>query len=136
MQEEKKQKAADSNPSLKVFMGQMNQMNKAEKKANRDNAVNPMIKNNQVRDTTQIAKSGAGSVPPEASKVHDNESNSKLVNDLQKQLKQLFFENKQVSKEVQKTEKLKNSAQAKLEKIMLDRNLIKINGKMEAKTEI
>lgn len=43
-------------------------------------------------------KSGVNSVPAEAGKVNDAESNSKLVTDLQKELKQLFFENKQTNK--------------------------------------
>ena len=45
-------------------------------------------------------KTGADRVPAEAGNVYDTESNSKMVQDLQNQLKSLFYENKQVNKQV------------------------------------
>ena len=75
-------------------------------------------------------------MPAEASKINDVENTSKLVSDLQKELKQLFFENKQANKQVQSFERKQLTAQTQLENMMTERNLIKVNGKLEAKTEI
>jgi len=46
MQEEKKEKAKNANPSLNVFMAQMQEQNKKQLKDEKANGVNPMITNN------------------------------------------------------------------------------------------
>ena len=67
-------------------MAQMNEMDKKEKRNAKSDAVNPLIKNAQVKDVNPAAflKTGVDRVPAEAGKVHDTESNSKMVSDLQK----------------------------------------------------
>lgn len=77
-------------------------MDKKSKKDAKADDINPLIKNAQVKEVNPLSliKSGADRVPAEAGNVNDNESNSKMVQDLQKQLKQLFFENKQTNKQV------------------------------------
>lgn len=84
LQHEKREKAKNANPSLNVFMAQMAEMDKKGKKDAIKDAVNPLVKNAQVKEPNMAAliKSGADRVPAEASKVNDAESNSKLVTDL------------------------------------------------------
>lgn len=62
----------------------MAEMDKKGKKDAIKDAVNPLVKNAQVKEPNMAAliKSGADRVPAEASKVNDAESNSKLVTDL------------------------------------------------------
>jgi len=74
---------------------------KSRKDAVKDN-VNPLVKNVQVKEVNPATfiKTGVDRVPAEAGNVNDVESTSKLVSDLQKELKQLFFENKQANKQV------------------------------------
>lgn len=83
-------------------MAQMNQMDADAKKQAKKTNINPLIKSNQVNEVNPatFVKNGADRVPAEASNVHDTESNSKMVQDLQNQLKQLFYENKQTNKQV------------------------------------
>lgn len=92
----------------------MAETGKKEKKDAKSSALNPMIKNNQVKEVNPGAflKSGTDKVPAEAANVNDNESNSKMVRDLQSQLKHLFFENKQTNKTVNQIEKRKIGVQA------------------------
>ena len=103
MQHQKKEAAKNANPSLNVFMAQMAELDKKGKRDAVIDAVNPLVKNMQVREANPAAlvRSGADRVPAEASAVTDKESTDKLTADLQKQLKQLFFENKQTNKQVQ-----------------------------------
>ena len=138
LQRDKKDRAANANPSLNTFMAQMNEMDNQAKKIAKKNDINPRIKNTQVQEVNPAAfkKTGADRVPAEAGNVHDTESNSKMVQDLQNQLKSLFYENKQVNKQVQGIEKRKIGVQSKLENLMIEKNLIKVNGKLEAKKEI
>lgn len=87
---EKKQKAANGNPSLNTFMAQMAEVDKKGKRDQKAGAINPLAaKNAQVKevDPSIFKKTGADRVPAEAGNVNDNESNSKMVQDLQKQLK-------------------------------------------------
>ena len=81
IQQQKKDAAKSANPSLKVFMAQMNEMDKKEKRDAKSNNVNPMIKNAQVKEVNPAAfqKTGADKVPAEAGQVNDDESNSKMV---------------------------------------------------------
>ena len=116
-------------------MGEMDA--KAKKDAKRAD-VNPMIKNAQVNEVNPLLfkKTGADRVPAEAGNVNDTESNSKMVQDLQNQLKQLFYENKKTNKQVQQIEKRKIGVQSKLDTVMVSKNLIKVNGQLQAKQEI
>ena len=81
----------------------MAQMDKKGKKDAKQDAVNPLVKNAEIKaaNPNDFLKSGIDRVPAEASKINDVENTSKLVSDLQKELKQLFFENKQANKQVQ-----------------------------------
>ena len=82
-------------------MAQMAQVDKKEKIDQKAGSINPRAAKNALIkevDPTLLKKTGADRVPAEAGNVNDNESNSKMVQDLQKQLKLLFFENKQVNK--------------------------------------
>ena len=83
-------------------MAQMNEMDNQAKKIAKKNDINPRIKATQIQEVNPAAfkKTGADRVPAEAGNVHDTESNSKMVQDLQNQLKSLFYENKQVNKQV------------------------------------
>ena len=62
----------------------MAEMDKKGKKDAIKDAVNPLVKNAQVKEPKMAAmmNTGVDRVPAEAGKVHDAESNSKLVSDL------------------------------------------------------
>lgn len=66
------------------FVNKMAEVQKKDKKDSIKDAVNPLVKNAQVKDANMAGfiKSGVDRVPAEAGKVHDAESNSKQVSDL------------------------------------------------------
>ena len=47
----------------------------------------------------------------------------------------MFFDNKQTRKNITKIEQQHHGAEVRLEKLMHEKNLVKVNGKLEAKTE-
>ena len=47
----------------------------------------------------------------------------------------MFFDNKQANKNIAKIEQQHHGAEVRLEKLMKEKNLVKVNGKLEAKTE-
>lgn len=115
----------------------MTEMDKKSKKDAKKNAINPLIKNGQVNEVNpqSLIKSGADRVPAEAGNVNDTESNCKQIQDLKNELKQLFYENKKTNKQVQQIDRRKITVQAQLEQIMIERSLVRENGKLKAKTD-
>lgn len=93
MQAEKKAKQEVANPSVKVHMGLMAQLNKEVREKLRADALNPMLNNLQAK--LPIATTVKNRVPEAALSIKDPLNMQKEVADLTNQLKQLFFENKQ-----------------------------------------
>jgi len=74
-------------------------------------------------------------VPEAASDVNDKETLSKAAADLEKQLKQLFFENKQIHTNVVKAEKEYLKSGQNLDAVMKDKKLVRVAGRIEVARE-
>jgi len=137
IQHQKKEALKNANPSLNVFMAQMADRDKKGREEAKFDAVNPLIKNAQIKEVNPAAmiKTGSDRVPAEAKAAVDAESTVKLASDLQKELRQLFFENKQNNRQMQQMERRRLTVQSQLDDLMIKRNLVKVNGKLEAKKE-
>ena len=83
-------------------MAQMAEMDKKGRQDAKKDAVNPLVKNAEIKvsNPADFIKTGIDRVPAEAAKINDVENTSKAVADLTKELKQMFFENKQTNKQV------------------------------------
>ena len=94
------------NPSLNAYQAMMKNMDKKEKQQQKLEAVNTRVKDAQVKDINPATfnHTGADKVPVEAGMINDIEGMSKEAKDLTKQLKQMFFENKQTRKNTVKIE--------------------------------
>lgn len=81
-------------------------------------------------------KTFADRVPDAARDVKDPLNMKKEVADLTNQLKQLFFENKTLHNSAVEAEKSKRKAQITLEGLMKDKNLVLVNGTIQAKQQV
>ena len=96
LQQEKRDKAKQGNPALQTYQAMMKNMDKKEKDQQKRDAVNPRVKDAEIKavNPSAFAASGADKVPVEAGMVNDLEGMSKEAKDLTKTLKQMFFDNK------------------------------------------
>ena len=89
------------------------------------NSLNPLIKQVDPKVINpQNCQVSLDKIPEAALRVKDAEGLNKEVADLTRQLKLMFFENKQVQKHVNEAEKIKRQAQIQFDNLLSEKNLI------------
>ena len=128
-------KKSVGDPQLGAFMQGMNDREKNLKANLKLEKLNPLVQDTQVKAVVSKIGNPAERVSDVKLTSNEPEGMVKQISDLTAGLKSLFFENKQIQKNIQDLDKKRSYTDVQLERLMKEKQLIKINGVLQAQQE-
>ena len=128
-------KKSVGDPQLGAFMQGMKDREKNLKANLKLEKLNPLVQDTQVKAVVSKIGNPAERVSDVKLTSNEPEGMVKQISDLTAGLKSLFFENKQIQKNIQDLDKKRSYTDVQLERLMKEKQLIKINGVLQAQQE-